>query len=121
MAKMSVCKVCSICNRELIKQLVHPTGRILTEAEKNELQRYETAYRQTLECFVCRKLCYRRLVEEDNDGTGLCKRCGGKDLNYRPRDIENYKYLKLVQYPELWSCSIHGHLHAPIYVRRTTE
>jgi uncharacterized protein with PIN domain len=99
---------CAKCNTPLIKQLIGKDGKPLTQEEKDLKERYDNAYKQTLECRGCGNLCYRRNVESENDGSGLCKKCGGTDLINRPKDIPNFQTMRYIQYPELWSCPTCG-------------
>jgi hypothetical protein len=96
---------CSICNAPLIKQPL-VGNRVLTQAERDTIDRYEAANRQTLKCQECGNLCYRR--DAGPNCSGLCKRCGGKDLIHRPADIEDFRAIQRIHVSMIWSCPVHG-------------
>jgi hypothetical protein len=101
--------MCSICGKELKKQLVDVDGSILSQEKIDGIKRYEYAYNRTLECKGCGNLCYRK--EVSNNDSGLCKKCGGSDLINRPKNIENIFLLQKYspsKYPLIWSCPDHG-------------
>ena len=101
--------MCSICGKELQKQMVDKDGSILSQEKIDGIKRYKEADNKTLDCKGCNKLCYRK--ENSDGGFGLCKKCGGTDLTRRPKNIENIFSIdeyRPSKYPMIMSCPEHG-------------
>lgn len=103
---------CSVCALPLIKQYLRPYDCMpLNERERDVVLKAHNSYGRTMECTLCKRVCYRGVTMDER-----CRECGGACTRRKPLDVWCMDEIRCALQPvlggfdavKIWSCPVHG-------------